>query len=103
MKKISLIIIIFCLIIITTLTKNSSKKLENEIFEVQENLNLLRDQYELIKLENNFLSSPEKLINYKSQYFQNNLERIDIRKIKRIIIDNEKIVLKKININNNEK
>ena len=35
-------------------------------------------------LEYNFLSSPDKLVQYQSQYFEKDLIKIDIMKIKKI-------------------
>ena len=62
MKKIILIFSIIFLIVITTITKNSTKKLENQIFITKENISVLKDQYEMVLLDYNFLSSPKKLI-----------------------------------------
>ena len=59
MKKIILIFCILCLIIATTITKNSTKNLENNIFNVSENLSLLKNKYEYILLDYNFLTSPQ--------------------------------------------
>ena len=42
MKKIILIISIFLLILITSLIKNSTKKIEDEIFTINENIRLLK-------------------------------------------------------------
>ena len=39
-------------------------------------------------LEFNYLSSPEKLIQYQSQYFENKLKKTDISKIKKISLEN---------------
>ena len=64
MKKLFLISVILLLIIITTITKNSTKQIENKIFNVRENINALKDKYEFVILEYNFLSSPEKLLEY---------------------------------------
>ena len=51
MKKISLILIIFSLILSTTIIKNSAKKTEDKIFTVRENLRILNSEFEKIKLE----------------------------------------------------
>jgi hypothetical protein len=56
MKKISLIIFIFLLIISTALIKNSSKKNEDKIFTVKENLRFLNSKFKKIKLEHDYLS-----------------------------------------------
>ena len=90
MKKLFLISVILLLIIITTITKNSTKQIENKIFNVRENINALKDKYEFVLLEYNFLSSSEKLLEYQSKYFQEDLISLDLNKIKEInIVDNE--------------
>ena len=90
MKKLFLISVILLLIIITTITKNSTKQIENKIFNVRENINALKDKYEFVLLEYNFLSSPEKLLEYQSKYFQEDLISLDLNKIQEInIVDNE--------------
>ena len=43
MKKIS-VLILFCLIILTALTKNSSKNLESQIFLKNETISLLKEK-----------------------------------------------------------
>ena len=75
---------IFVLILITSLVKNSTKKIEDEIFLVKENIRLLKSELGDILLEYNYLSSPEKLIQYQSQYFENDLMQMDIINIKKI-------------------
>ena len=88
MKKVSLILIIFSLILSTTIIKNSAKKIEDNIFLVRENLRVLNSDYENILLEHNYLSSAEKLLEYQALYFedeliQKNIQNIKIFKIKR--------------------
>jgi hypothetical protein len=84
MKKTILILCIFLLILITSLVKNSTKKIEDEIFLVKENIRLLKAELGDILLEYNYLSSPEKLMQYQSQYFEKDLIKIDITKIKKL-------------------
>jgi hypothetical protein len=91
MKKIILIFSIIFLIIITTITKNSTKKLENQIFTTKENISVLKDQYEMVLLDYNFLSSPKKLMEYQSKYFEADLTPLDINKIKKI---NKKLIIR---------
>ena len=69
MKKIILIFSILFLIVVTTFTKNSTKKLDNQIFSIRENISVLKDKYELVLLDYNFLTSPKKLLEYQSKYF----------------------------------
>ena len=88
MKKISLILIIIFLILSTALIKNSTKKIEDEIFSVRENLRVLNFELENTLLENNYLSSAEKLLEYQSLYFEDELIKKNIEKFKIIKIKN---------------
>ena len=51
MKKLFFFVPIIFLIFATTLTKNSTKKLDKEIFELKENIRILEDRYELTLLD----------------------------------------------------
>ena len=95
MKKLIFILSIFFLVIFTTLTKNSSKKLEVEIYNAEENIRSLKNKYEMVLLEFNYLSSPDKLMEYQSKYFENELEKININKLNKISIDNKTIKVEK--------
>jgi len=92
MKKITLVII-FLLILVTSLVKNSTKETEDKIFALNESIRSLKVEFGDVMLEYNFLSSPNKLIQYQSQYFEKNLTKIDIMKIKEISEKNNIIVL----------
>ena len=92
MKKIVLFVI-FLLILVTSLVKNSTKEIEDKIFALNENIRLLKAESGDVMLEYNFLSSPEKLIQYQYQYFEKDLIKIDIMKIKKISEENNFIVL----------
>ena len=99
MKKFGLILVIFLLILSTAIIKNSTKKIEDEIFTIKENLRVLNSEFEKIKLEHDYLSSSEKLLEFQSQYFedelmQKNIENIKVFKIKNIDkkIENLKII-----------
>ena len=76
------------LILITSLVKNSTKEIEDLIFIKRENIRLLSSELGDVMLEFNYLSSPEKLIQYQSQYFENKLKKTDISKIKKISLEN---------------
>ena len=82
MKKIFLVLIIFSLILSTAIIKNSAKKNEDKIFTVKENLRVLDSEYEKIKLEHDYLSSSEKLLEFQSLYFENDLVQKKIESIK---------------------
>jgi hypothetical protein len=98
-KKFGLIVVIFFLILSTAIIKNSAKKIEDEIFTTKENLRVLNSEFEKIKLEHDYLSSSEKLLEFQSQYFedeliQKNIENIKVFKTKNIDkkIENLKII-----------
>ena len=73
---------IFILILITSFVKNSTKEIEDKIFMVSENIRPLKSKFGDELLEYNYLSSPDKLVQYQAQYFEKNLIKIDITKIK---------------------
>ncbi len=98
MKKIFSFTVIIFLIIITTLTKNSTIKLESKIFSTKENISILKDNYELIMLDYNYLTNPKKLLDYQSRYFESELTEIDINQIKELTLDNDKILIEDFKI-----
>ena len=100
MKKFILILSIFFLLIFTTITKNSTKSIEKQIYNTKENLIILKQKHELILLEFNYLSSPEKLMEYQSKYFENELIEADIENFKWFIIENSNTEIFKITSNN---
>ena len=89
LRKILLFIPILILIISTTFTKNSTKKLDKKIFETQENIRALNDIYELVLLDYNYLTSPDKLMEYSQIYFENELKKKEIKDLKTLVIKNE--------------
>ena len=101
MKKISLIIFIFFLIISTALIKNSAKKNEDKIFTVKENLRFLNSKFKKIKLEHDYLSSPDKLLEYQVLYFDDELVKKDIQTLKKIEINDDEITISSFNLQKN--
>ena len=94
MKKILLILSIFLLIVVTTLIKNSTKKIEDQIFAINENIRVLNAHLGDVLLEYNYLSSPKKLLQYQSQYFENDLMQMNIADIKIMSENGNQIVIK---------
>ena len=82
MKKIVLVFAIFSLILSTAIIKNSAKKNEDKIFTVKENIRVLNSEFEKIKLEFDYLSSSDKLLEFQSLYFENDLVQKKIENIK---------------------
>jgi len=90
MKKIIFSITIIILIFLTSIIKNSTKKVDVEIFDLKEDIRLLNEKYELVLLDHNYLSSPIKLNEYQKRYFENDLIPTDIVEIGKIdFTDNE--------------
>ena len=98
MKKFGLIIVIFLLILSTAIIKNSAKKTEDQIFTVKENLRVLNSELEDILLEHDYLSSAEKLLEYQSLYFEDDLVQKDIQNIKIYRITKEKKLIQDLKI-----
>ena len=90
MKKV-VFAIIFLLILATSLVKNSTKEIEDKIFMVNENIRPLKLELGDMLLEYNYLSSPDKLTQYQTQYFEKDLIKIDITKIKKLTEKNKEI------------
>ena len=90
MKK-AVFLAIFILILATSLVKNSTKEIEDKIFMVNENIRPLKSELGDVLLEYNYLSSPEKVTQYQNQYFEKNLIKIDITKIKKLTEMNTQI------------
>ena len=98
MKKFLLSIIIFFLIISTTIIKNSTKKIEDDIFSTEENLRVLNANYNEVLLEHNYLSSSEKLLEFQSLYFENELAQKNLNEIKLIIKKEDQILIKDLDL-----
>ena len=99
MKKFLLLVPIFLLIIFTTITKKSTKKIDREIFLIKENIRILEDKYELVLLDFNYLTSPKKLMEYQHLYFENQIFQKDIHDLNWIKIENNEIKIGKMVIN----
>ena len=73
MKKYFAIFMIIFLILLTALIKNSTKRMDDEIFIVKENMRFLRKEINDLKLEYTYLSSGKKLMNFKARFFDGDL------------------------------
>ena len=102
MTKLLIFVLIISLIIITSLIKNSTRDLDEQIYSIQENLLFLKDRFKDSKLEFDYLSSSEKLLEYQLLYFENSLIKKTLADLKilkvtdnGIITDDLKILGKK--------
>ena len=82
MKKFALAVVIFFLVLSTAIIKNTTKQIEDEIFAVNENIRILKTEFENVSLEYDYLSSSESLLEYQSQYFEDELIQKNINDIK---------------------
>mgnify|MGYP000433117408 CR=1 FL=1 len=80
MKNYIIITFLFILIIFTSLVKTSTRDLEAKIFTNEEEIKLLSDKKELMLLEHNYLSSPERLYELKNSLFNENLIPLDLKR-----------------------
>ena len=91
MKKFALAAMIFILVLSTAIIKNTTKKIEDQIFTAKENIRVLKSEFENISLEYDYLSSAEKLLDYQSLYFEDDLIQKNIEDIKVYnVLDNTK-------------
>ena len=103
MKKILTISLIFSLIVITSLIKNSTKKIDDKLFSLKENISDLNLELDNVKLEFDYLSSPENLISYQNLYFENKLTQKSINEIEIIDLTREKIITNNFKIIDSER
>ena len=82
MKKLLLALTIIILVLTTAIIKNTTKKIEDKIFAYKESVRLLKSDLENIQLEYDYLSSAEKLLEYQSLYFEDQLVQKRIEDIK---------------------
>ena len=83
MKKYVLVFIITFLVITTSIIKNSTRELEYKIFNSNEKIKILINKKEIIKLQNDYLRSPQKLFEFKNKFFDN-LEVLELSKFKHL-------------------
>ena len=88
MKKFALAVVIFFLVLSTAIIKNTTKQIEDEIFAVKENIRVLKSEFEKVSLEYDYLSSAERLLEYQSHYFEDELIQKNINDIRVYNISN---------------
>ena len=100
MKKFSVILIILFLILFTAFIKNSTKRIDDQIFTTNENIRGLKKDLENVKLEHDYLSSAEKLLKFQHLYFDDELAKKDIQNIKIINVTSNDLRIKQFNLIN---
>ncbi len=94
MKKFSVIFLILFLIFFTAIIKNSTKRINDDIFVTKENIRKLKKDFENTKLEYDYLSSASNLLRFQSLYFEDELAKKDIQNIKIINKTSNKLEIK---------
>ena len=98
MKKLIVFTVIFTLIVSTTLIKNSTKDLDDQIYSLRENILFLENRLNDSKLEFDYLSSSEKLLEYQKLYFENLLIKKSLKELKSIQILDDELIINELKI-----
>ena len=96
MRKLFFFAPIIILIFATSLTKNSTKKLDKEIFQLKVNIRILEDRYEYTLLDYSILTSPKKLMEYQQFYFEDKFVQKKIENFSKIEFLNDKLKIDKM-------
>ena len=100
MKRFLVISLTLSLILFTALIKNSTKRIDDEIFVFEESIRILKKEFENTKLEYDYLSSSEKLLKLQNQYFDGQLTQKNIQEIKVINKISGKLKIKQLKLIN---
>ena len=84
MKKYIILFGIIFLIITTSIVKSSTRQLEKKIFIMKEEVKILEEKYDFLLLENDYLTTPERLIGLKEKIFKDKFFPINPKDIKKI-------------------
>ena len=98
MKKSIVFVIIFTLIVSTSLIKNSTKDLDDQIYSLRENILFLENRFNDSKLEFDYLSSSERLLEYQKLYFENLLIKKSLKELKTLEIIDKELVINELKI-----
>ena len=98
MTKLLVFVLVLFLIISTSLIKNSTKDLDDQIYSIRENILFLENRFEDSKLEFDYLSSSEKLLEYQRLYFENSLIKKSLKELKTLKIKDNELIINKLKI-----
>ena len=84
MKKYIILFGIIFLIITTSIVKSSTRQLEKNIFILEEEVKILEEKFDFLLLENDYLTTPERLIGLKEKIFKDKFFPLDPKDIKKI-------------------
>ena len=98
MKKLIVFSVIFTLIVSTSLIKNSTKDLDDQIYSLRENILFLDNRFEDSKLEFDYLSSSEKLLEYQKLYFDDLLIKKPLKELKILKFKKNQLIVNDLKI-----
>tara|TARA_A100001035_G_scaffold274428_1_gene266391 strand:+ start:930 stop:1238 length:309 start_codon:yes stop_codon:yes gene_type:complete len=101
-KKFFIFTLLIILIVSTSLIKNSTKDLDEQIYSIKENIIFLENRFKDSKLEFNYLSSSEKLLEYQKLYFENSLIKKSLQELKTLKIIDKQIVVDDLKFQENK-
>ena len=87
MKKYIIFFSIVSLIVTTSIVKSSTRQLEKKIFILEEEVKILEEKYDFLLFENDYLTTPERLIGLKEKIFKDKFFPINPKDIKKIEIN----------------
>ena len=102
MTKLLIFRLMLSLIISTSLIKTSTRDLDEQIYSIQENLLFLEDRFKDSKLEFDYLSSSEKLLEYQKLYFENALIKKTLSDLKILKVTDNGIITDDLKIIGNK-
>ena len=102
MRKLLIFGLMLSLIISTSLIKTSTRDLDEQIYLIQENLLFLEDRFKDSKLEFDYLSSSEKLLEYQKLYFEDALIKKTLSDLKILKVTDNGIITDDLKIIGNK-
>lgn len=98
MTKLAVFVLVFLLIISTSLIKNSTKNLDDQIYSIRENILFLENRFKDSKLEFDYLGSSEKLLEYQKLYFEDSLIKKSLKELKTLKIKDNDLIINDLKI-----
>ena len=83
MKKYIIFFSIVSLIVTTSIVKSSTRQLEKNIFILEEEVEILENKFNFLLLENDYLTTPERLIGLKEKLFKDKFFPLNPKDIKK--------------------
>ena len=98
MIRSTVFVVILVLIVSTSLIKKSTKDLDDKIYSMNENILFLENRFKDTKLEFDYLSSSEKLLDYQKLYFENSLQKKSLKELNTLEFLNNQIIVRELTI-----